>query len=382
LVSLRFAQDGGEDAPKWKDEALAALARVSEAGRENPYYRFLEKAVTDIPLAPKEQQDWEAYTQERNADWWTGFLATRLQVPDTVDRASLQQAQTDALAGYVKAALLIITLSILGLLALPAAWLTLARSRPAIAFSNDRLFRLWQGPKVTGVFALSGLAAFGLNHFFSGDIYPLATALLGNVADAYTAWWAGMWIWLGWAVAMVALPILPLCVSFAPTFSRLTRVFGFTGTDFATVRYVSFALVGMGLLPWGFQFLDAGLSYLGASSSILDGLSRSFSELDTLALPLSVFWGVILAPFVEEIIFRGFIFRAVQVRWGTAVGMVVSSAIFAGTHFYSLNGTLHVFFYGLLFAWLYQRTGKLAASMIVHGAGNLALILVAHFTGG
>lgn len=169
---------------------------------------------------------------------------------------------------------------------------------------------------------------------------------------------------------------------YGPRFSRLAEVFGFRNRDFASLGFLGLGFASMGLLPWIFHFVDAGLASLGSASSVLDGLSRSFSDQGELALPLGIFWSVIMAPFVEEIIFRGFIFRSVQARWGTVIGMLISSFVFAGSHFYSVNGTIHVFLYGLLFCWVYQRTGKLAASMFVHAGSNLAVTLLAHLSGG
>jgi hypothetical protein len=110
-------------------------------------------------------------------------------------------------------------------------------------------------------------------------------------------------------------------------------------------------------------------------------LSRSFADWGALSLPVTILWGVIVAPLAEEIVYRGFVFRVLQQRWGTAAGMLASSALFAVVHFYSMVGTIEVFASGMILAWLYHRTGKLASCILLHAGYNLALALYGHFAG-
>ncbi|WP_081888055.1 type II CAAX endopeptidase family protein [Verrucomicrobium sp. BvORR034] len=382
LVSLRFSQDKKDDTGEWKEIALEALESVSEKGRKEPTYHYVKGAVDGTPLTEGERNEFEQYLREQPVDWWKGFLAAQHQLPDLVDQEALQRAQQGAMGDIVFAAVILVDLTLLGLLAIPAAWMALSRPRLKQPASHRRLYRLWPGPRVVSTFALAALAALWLNHQVFALLYPWVAAMIGAMVDEYSAWQTNTWIWLGWATAMAALPLLPLCRTYAPGFSRLAEVFGFRNRDFASLSFFGLGVTSMGLLPWLFHFVDAGLASLGSTSSVLDGLSRSFSDQGELALPLGIFWSVIMAPFVEEIIFRGFIFRSVQARWGTLVGMLISSFVFAGSHFYSVNGTIHVFLYGLLFCWVYQRTGKLAASMFVHAGSNLAVTLLSHFSGG
>ncbi len=382
LVSLRFSQDKGDASGDWKEIALEALESVSEKGRKEPTYRYVKGAVDGTPLAEGERNDFEEYLRKQPVDWWVAFLAAQYQLQDRIDQPALRKAQENAMGNIVFAAIVLVDLTVLGLLAIPAAWMALSRPRLKQPASHRRLYRLWPGPRVVGTFALAALAALWLNQHVFASLYPWVAAMIGSIVDEYAAWQTNTWIWLGWATAMAALPLLPLCSTYGPRFSRLAEVFGFLNRDFVSLSYLGLGVTSMGLLPWLFHFVDAGLACLGSASSVLDGLSRSFSDQGELALPLSIFWSVLMAPFVEEIIFRGFIFRSVQARWGTLVGMAISSFVFAGSHFYSVNGTVHVFLYGLLFCWVYQRTGKLAASMFVHAGSNLAVTLLSHFSGG
>lgn len=382
LVSLRFSRDQEEDSAEWTDIAQGALESVSEEGQKLPAYRYIKGAVDGTPVAASEREALDQYLREQPVDWWTGFLAAQYHLQDRINQDALAEAQKGAMSNFGFAAVILVNLTLLGLIALPAAWVALARSGLKAPASHLRLYRLWPGPRVVSTFGLAALAALWLTHHVFTAAYPWVAGVIAAVMDEYSAWQTTTWIWLGWATAMVSLPLVPLCRIYAPKFSRLAQVLGFRNRDFASASYIGLGFASMGLLPWFFHFLDTGLEWLGSTSSVLDGLSRSFSNQGELSLPLGIFWAVIMAPFVEEIVFRGFIFRSVQARWGTVVGMLISSVVFAGSHFYSVNGTVHVFLFGILNCWVYQRTGKLAASMIVHAGNNLAVILLSHFSGG
>jgi membrane protease YdiL (CAAX protease family) len=92
---------------------------------------------------------------------------------------------------------------------------------------------------------------------------------------------------------------------------------------------------------------------------------------------LLLFTGVLVAPVVEELVFRGFLFDAWQRRWGWLVSAVLTSTVFALYHHLFLNA----FVISLVFICVLRRTGSLRAPMIVHAVGNLLLWypLVGHF---
>lgn len=114
------------------------------------------------------------------------------------------------------------------------------------------------------------------------------------------------------------------------------------------------------------QFTDFGIESLEDSFR-----SDSLDDLSTISV--SFFASVILAPFTEEIIFRGFLFGALRAHLGPVLGSVISSAIFAAVHGYSFAGFVFVFLFGLIFAAIYQRSGSLLPGMIAHGLLNLVL---------
>ena len=73
---------------------------------------------------------------------------------------------------------------------------------------------------------------------------------------------------------------------------------------------------------------------------------------------------VILAPIMEELIFRKLVLDRLA-GYGPAVAMSVSALVFGLAH-----GNFYQFFYafllGLIFAYIYLRTGKVRYSMMLH----------------
>ena len=134
--------------------------------------------------------------------------------------------------------------------------------------------------------------------------------------------------------------------------------------------------------------LAAGVVLAGLLLSVLyDLLMSQFGEessslildfTDTaLGLATITILAVVLAPFAEEIFFRGFLFTGIGNRYGYGWGAVFSALIFAMAHLMQPGAFLPIFLLGLLMAWLYRRTGSIWACIITHSVYNsLALVFM------
>ena len=89
-----------------------------------------------------------------------------------------------------------------------------------------------------------------------------------------------------------------------------------------------------------------------------------------------VFSIVILAPLVEEVFFRGFVFNGLRGRMDWWWAAVISGALFAAAHLDPLF-LLPAFLMGFLFAFLYQKTNSIWPGMIVHFLVNSLAMIVA-----
>jgi membrane protease YdiL (CAAX protease family) len=102
-------------------------------------------------------------------------------------------------------------------------------------------------------------------------------------------------------------------------------------------------------------------------------IARQPGELATSLLVLAV-----LAPLVEELIFRGLLYGWIAGRWGTLVAWLVSSITFAAAHYEPAHIIL-VLPLGLLFGYLRRRTDSLLPSLAAHVVNNGFAVLAAAY---
>ena len=76
---------------------------------------------------------------------------------------------------------------------------------------------------------------------------------------------------------------------------------------------------------------------------------------------------VVVAPVVEEVLFRGILMQRWALRWGTRTGVVVSSAVFAVGHVELLGH----FVFGVVLCLMYIRTRSLLLPIATHALNNL-----------
>ncbi len=86
----------------------------------------------------------------------------------------------------------------------------------------------------------------------------------------------------------------------------------------------------------------------------------------------------VMAPFAEELLFRGWIYTSLRSSFGMWVALLVSSAIFASLHYEDTHlYALVVFPIGLALGALRERTGSLKASISFHAFFNATAFVLA-----
>ncbi len=78
-----------------------------------------------------------------------------------------------------------------------------------------------------------------------------------------------------------------------------------------------------------------------------------------------VFVGVIIAPLVEEIFFRGFVFSGLLQKYNWKIATFLSSGLFAVAHF-QLVALIPTFLMGVVFTYLYHRSKSIWPGIILH----------------
>lgn len=142
-------------------------------------------------------------------------------------------------------------------------------------------------------------------------------------------------------------------------------------------RRVSWKAIGFGKFEWSALAIGCGLLIASYAIILIHnlvlyglGIRTQGEEIKQLFEMLkSPFWfflvGAILAPLVEEIFFRGFLFQGFRARYGWVPGMLLSSAIFGLAHL-DPAALIPTFILGCLLAFLYQRTNSVWPGVIMH----------------
>jgi membrane protease YdiL (CAAX protease family) len=151
---------------------------------------------------------------------------------------------------------------------------------------------------------------------------------------------------------------------------RRLALWGFTTPNKAFFWTIPVALAGVYLV----SFLH-DLVVHPKQQNILSEFPRT-----TAGILLFVILAVVLAPFFEEIFFRGFLFRGFSSSWGWVAGACVSAAVFGIAHL-QLDVFVPLFALGLALAWVYKRTGSLWTSIAFHALFNGLSVLAWALTG-
>lgn len=83
---------------------------------------------------------------------------------------------------------------------------------------------------------------------------------------------------------------------------------------------------------------------------------------------------VIIAPIVEEVLFRGVIFDKISNRWNARWGMFVSSLIFGFFHMDPIGA----FFFGAVLCMVYLQTRSLLLPILCHAINNFIALLLSY----
>ena len=92
---------------------------------------------------------------------------------------------------------------------------------------------------------------------------------------------------------------------------------------------------------------------------------------------LMAFFGIAVAPLLEELFFRGMLYPILRRGFGVVVGLALTAAAFAAIHgaqlAYAWAPILSIFVVGVVLTVIRERTGSVAASVMTHSGYNFAL---------
>ncbi len=166
-------------------------------------------------------------------------------------------------------------------------------------------------------------------------------------------------------------------------------VIGLSGVVVAVAPLGKAAFPALGLRPANWKYpvfgalgtlvLSVGVSQIGIEPQGMKQVIEVVREPHELVLSLLLL--AVLAPIVEELVFRGLLYGWVAGRWGGSAGLVVSSLVFAAAHWEPAHIVL-VLPLGFLFGWLRRRTDSLLPSLFSHIMNNGFALLAAVYLPG
>lgn len=109
-------------------------------------------------------------------------------------------------------------------------------------------------------------------------------------------------------------------------------------------------------------------------------IAAGMTELPILQFVAVILFAILTQPLLEEGLFRGYLWRflAGHSEWGPRRALLFSSLVFALAHEWTVF--LPVFYLGLLFGWVYWRSGKLRYAFALHAAHNALATSILFFS--
>lgn len=135
------------------------------------------------------------------------------------------------------------------------------------------------------------------------------------------------------------------------------------------------AVISMWVVIGGLQasgFMD-WIESMGVET-VQDTVKLLQESTDPLILGLMAFAAIVAAPLCEEIVFRGYLYSAAKKFAGPWAAGLCSALVFAAAHG-SLAALLPLLIFGVVLAFIYEKTGSLWAPIAVHCCFNGATVI-------
>ena len=114
---------------------------------------------------------------------------------------------------------------------------------------------------------------------------------------------------------------------------------------------------------------DSVLRAFGIEPRQQDIISNLLNEDSLGVLAFMFFFGMLAAPIIEELLFRGFLQSAVRITCSRLQTILISGFVFALIH-WNAHVFLQIFVLGFMLAYLFEKTGSLVAPITVHICHN------------
>ena len=150
--------------------------------------------------------------------------------------------------------------------------------------------------------------------------------------------------------------------------------FGWKGVP---IRKFFLNVLGLYCLSWVINIGYAIVLYNnGLTPPDTDVYSKLLGQATWYTLVLNLLLAGVLAPFVEETLFRGLIFGSLKAYFGKWTAATVSAVIFSALHFQAY-GFLPRFVLGIILVYLFDKYKSLYPSVGLHALNNIVATAIA-----
>lgn len=215
------------------------------------------------------------------------------------------------------------------------------------------------------------IASLGAGVLFAYFATPVLASRRMNLDPEFIAQIISLFSLHGLAVVWVSMFLAEHELTWAEAFGFRTAPARSVGTALATMAFAwpMATLVIAMLVAWV-------LKWFGMEAELQVTVSFLKRNPPSWQLIVTGFTAIVLAPIAEETLFRGILYTALKQRgyqhlawWGNAV-------LFGIIHT-NLTALLPMIFLGLIWTWLYERTGNLLAPIVGHMSFNaVSFILI------
>jgi CAAX protease family protein len=333
-----------------------------------PIYGNIVRAAYSEERPP--QPDAVEALQGRLADvlpvgWFYDRLMIRLaQRAGHTDLAAVIQQQSnrraDRLYGYSRTLTVIeLALMLVGSACLLFIWRSRSRGRNVVRLHDPGIPPPWPG-RVGAAVLLRGGAMGAIIMAFCLLYLPPENASLRALAIPLTN------------VPLLALAYYHLFRPAGMTFEEGFGL-GLPWAAFGRLMTAVLAVVAAGL--WGEWFMERLTEQWQLGSHWTEWFDEDLVWGSTSLTMVSLLEYVILAPLFEELVFRGLLFAILRRKFRFLPAALISAMMFGLAHGYGVVGLISVCWSGVLWAWIYEKTGSLAPGILAHAINNFLVCL-------
>lgn len=299
--------------------------------------QFAEAHEIATRVAPKLRERPDDYQFARDMQSLCALRSAKLSELTPEKMRELLRNVTDGSTWLLPVALTVLAVALFGLV----AWTHLVRKR---------------GPGLALSCAWIGLMSFASG---MGFILPLPSAL-DNAAGR----------WVG-AIMMAVACLIVTRLGGGGRYFGATPLAPDLRSALRTGGLLTALLAGILAINFGYGILYQQVTGRPLESQLVAALLKCITTTDFV---ITLVVAGLLIPFYEEVIFRGFLFGALERRRGGAWALGVSSVVFAVIH--GLTHLPVLLVVALALGWLRLRTGDLRQSILLHSFNNTLAILL------